>query len=96
MQIKQLEEELGVALLVRHSRLKNSSDRLAGATLYDRAIAILRLIDEARQEITASGGRAVEPLRFGMTPSLMQIVGAELALQMDKAYWTFCSVFPKR
>ena len=83
MQIKQLEEELGVALLVRHSR--GIEPTAVGATLYDRAIAILRLIDEARQEITASGGRAVEPLRFGMTPSLMQIVGAELALQMGES-----------
>ena len=80
MQIKQLEEELGVALLVRHSR--GIEPTAAGTILYDRAITILRLIDEARQEIAASSGRAVEPLRFGMTPSLMQIVGPELALHM--------------
>jgi LysR family transcriptional regulator, nitrogen assimilation regulatory protein len=80
MQIKQLEEELGIALLVRHSRGIDPTP--AGRILYDRAIEILKLTEEARQQVVASGNRAFEPLRFGITPSVMQIVGPELALQM--------------
>jgi LysR family nitrogen assimilation transcriptional regulator len=79
-QIKQLEEELGVPLLIRHSR--GIEPTPAGLILHRRAIEILRLIDEARQEIAASHDEAGEPLRFGITPSLMQIIGPELAIQM--------------
>lgn len=80
MQIKQLEEELAVTLLVRHSR--GAEPTPAGVILYDRAIAILKLIEDTRRELMALEGQSVEPLRFGITPSLMQMIGPELALQM--------------
>lgn len=82
MQIKQLEEDLGTPLLVRHSR--GIAPTPAGLILHRRAIEILKLVEEARQEIAVAGDEPVEPLRFGITPSLMQIVGPELAIHMQQ------------
>lgn len=78
MQIKQLEESLGVPLLVRHSRGVEATK--AGAILRERAIAILKLVDETRKEVSASQQMTSEPIRVGITPALMMIVGTEIAL----------------
>ncbi|WP_082359162.1 LysR family transcriptional regulator [Bosea sp. AAP35] len=78
MQIKQLEEELGVSLLTRHSR--GVSLTAAGQTLLARAIQILELVDLTRREVS---GDAQEAVRFGLTPSLMQIIGPELLLRIS-------------
>lgn len=80
MQIKLLEEELGVTLLVRHSR--GTGPTPEGALLYERALTILKLVEETRRELMAAGVPSIELLRFGITPSLMQMIGSELALQM--------------
>ena len=82
MQIKQLEEDLGTPLLVRHSR--GIVPTSAGLILHRRAIEILKLIEEARQEIVAAEDEPDEALRLGITPSLMQIVGHELAIHMQQ------------
>ncbi len=79
MQIKQLEEALGVSLLTRHSR--GVSLTAAGQTLLARAIQILELVDIACREVR---GDAREAVRFGLTPSLMQIIGPELLLRISK------------
>lgn len=79
MQIKLLEDELGVSLLTRHSRGVSLTG--AGATLLPRAIQILELVDLARREVR---GDARETVRFGLTPSLMQIIGPELLLRISQ------------
>ncbi len=79
MQIKLLEEELGSALLVRHSRGVVATE--AGHLLHKHALAIRRLVDLAREDVMRLAGRSAKPLRLGMTPSLMQIVGPEIAVQ---------------
>ncbi len=78
-QIKLLEQELGVPLLVRHSRGVSATE--AGRLLHAHAVSILRAVEEARREVMLLAGKAPEPLRLGMTPSLMQIVGPRLAEQ---------------
>jgi LysR family nitrogen assimilation transcriptional regulator len=80
MQIRQLEEDLGVALLVRHSRGVEPTE--AGALLHARALAILKLVEESRQEVSACGREESERIRLGLTPSLMALVGAELAVEV--------------
>lgn len=78
MQIRQLEEELGVALLVRHSR--GVEPTKAGALLHSRAAAILNLVEQTRKEVAACDREQSETIRFGITPALMLVVGTELAI----------------
>jgi LysR family nitrogen assimilation transcriptional regulator len=78
MQIRQLEEDLGVCLLVRHSR--GIEPTKAGTLLHARALAILRQVDEARQEVANCEKEDSEPIRLGITPALMLSIGTELAL----------------
>jgi LysR family transcriptional regulator, nitrogen assimilation regulatory protein len=77
--IKRLEAELGLPLLVRHSR--GVEPTKAGRKLHSHAVAIANLVAEARQDIMQLAGKAPKPLRLGMTPSLMQIIGPEIAVR---------------
>jgi LysR family transcriptional regulator, nitrogen assimilation regulatory protein len=78
MQIRQIEEDLGVTLLVRHSR--GIEPTRAGTLLHSRALAILKLVEETRQEVSTCDREEREPIRFGINPALMAIAGTELAL----------------
>lgn len=80
MQVRQLEEDLGVALLHRHSRGVQPTQ--AGALLYERACAILGLVNETRREVAAMATDAVQPVRLGMTSSLILAIGAALAVRV--------------
>jgi LysR family nitrogen assimilation transcriptional regulator len=77
MQIRQIEEDLGVALLVRHSRGVEPTE--AGRFLHSRALVILKLVEETSREVAAYQGEGRETIRFGINPPLMAIAGAELA-----------------
>src|SRR5512144_3221536 len=66
MQIRQLEEDLGIALLVRHSR--GVEPTKAGKLLYSRALDILKLVEETRDEVSAAERGDSEAIRFGITP----------------------------
>jgi LysR family nitrogen assimilation transcriptional regulator len=83
-QIRQIEEDLGVALLVRHSR--GVEPTKAGTLLHTRALAILKLVEETRQEISACNREEQETIRFGITPALMTITGTELALAVREHF----------
>jgi LysR family nitrogen assimilation transcriptional regulator len=78
MQIRQLEEDLGVALLVRHSR--GVEPTKAGTLLRHRALAILKLVEESKQEVRTCEREDSESIRLGITPALMLICGTEIAL----------------
>src|SRR5687768_17244234 len=78
MQIRQMEEDLGVALLVRHSR--GVEPTKAGALLYARAISILKLVEETRRAVSECERGESETIRFGITPALMMAIGTELTL----------------
>lgn len=78
MQIRQLEEDLGVALLVRHSR--GVEPTKAGSLLHERALAILKLVEDARKDVSACVRDKNELIRLGTTPALMPIVGPEIAV----------------
>ena len=64
-QIKQLEDDLGVSLLVRHSRGVDATK--SGRRLYDRAVEILKLVEDTRREVIASKGNPTEAIRLGIT-----------------------------
>ncbi|ADZ69536.1 LysR family transcriptional regulator [Polymorphum gilvum] len=76
IQIRQLEESLGVPLFDRHSR--GVSMTPAGQRLHERACTILRLMEEAESEIRSFGESRRETLTFGVTPSIMRLVGSEI------------------
>src|SRR3954464_7804861 len=72
MQIRQLEEDLGVSLLVRHSRGIETTP--AGKLLYDRAIQILGLVEDTRRDLAAHDVGSMESVRLGTTPALMAAI----------------------
>ena len=79
LQIRQLEETLGTALLTRHSR--GVEPTAAGHLLFERAHQILRLVDETRTEVLALSGPVAETVRLGVTPSIMNMIGYDLLTQ---------------
>ena len=79
MQIRQLEESLGVELLRRHSR--GVAPTRAGQALYERACEILRLVEEAEQQVAAAGRFDSEVVVLGVTNGFMNIVGRDLILE---------------
>ncbi|HWX47105.1 MAG TPA: LysR substrate-binding domain-containing protein [Roseomonas sp.] len=78
LQIRQLEEELGVALLQRHSR--GVTPTPAGQVLYERACDILRLVEDARREVKAASGTLRENISLGMTNGVTNLLGVEIML----------------
>lgn len=76
LQIRQLEDDVGVPLLVRHSRGVVPTD--AGRLLFDRAVAILAQVAETRAEVAALGRGARETVRLGLSPSIMLLAGSDL------------------
>jgi LysR family nitrogen assimilation transcriptional regulator len=78
LQIKQLERELDVVLLVRHSRGVVPTN--AGKLLFERAQSILKLVEESRREVKALGSVARETVILGVTPSIMLQVGSDILL----------------
>lgn len=79
-QIRQLEESLGVPLLVRHSR--GVFPTAVGALLFRRAADILQLVAETRRDVAALGGQSREEVTLGLTPSIALLLGSELMLQV--------------
>lgn len=75
-QVRQLEEDLGVALLVRHSRGIEPTE--AGKLLHARGIAIIKLVEEACRDAVAVASTNHEHVRLGITPTLMLSIGADL------------------
>jgi LysR family nitrogen assimilation transcriptional regulator len=79
LQIRQLEEELGVKLLSRHSR--GVSPTRAGRLLYERACDVLRLLEATEREVTAVGRHDREGIVLGVTNGFANIVGRDLVLE---------------
>jgi LysR family nitrogen assimilation transcriptional regulator len=79
LQIRQLEEDLGSALLIRHSRGVEPTP--AGLTLFERAQKILALVEETRADMLALRGTVSETVRLGITPSIMSLIGYDLLVE---------------
>jgi LysR family nitrogen assimilation transcriptional regulator len=76
LQIRQLEQQVGVALLQRHSR--GVTPTRAGQLLYERACEILRLVEETGREVAAAGRHDQEGIVLGLTNGFANIVGRDL------------------
>ena len=77
-QIRQLEQELGVALIRRHSR--GVTPTPAGMLLYRHAQKLLDDLDLAAREVRAMSGAGQEQLRLGVSPSMVLILGPDAML----------------
>lgn len=79
IQIRNLEDELGVALLKRHSR--GVEPTAAGEILLRHAMDILARVETASHEVKAAGSASRITVNFGVTPSIMRLVGADLVVE---------------
>lgn len=72
MQIRKLEDELGIELLHRHSRGVAPTE--AGRLLTDHAGAILRRVERARQELIDFSGAPRGTVGLGVTPTVGRVL----------------------
>lgn len=84
LQIRQLEGELKVGLLVRHSRGVTPTE--AGRLLCERGLAILREVEATRRDVMATAGRSWEAIRLGLSPSQMAMLGPDLVLRARASF----------
>jgi LysR family nitrogen assimilation transcriptional regulator len=91
MQIRQLEEDLGVALLIRHSRGVEPTP--AGMLLHARACEILDLVEQARKDVAAQDDAGSEAIRLGLTPMVMLVIGPDIVVNVrDRIPQVFLSL----
>jgi LysR family nitrogen assimilation transcriptional regulator len=76
LQVKELEDQFRVSLLRRHSR--GIEMTTSGADLYDRALKILELVDDASHALSADA--PIPNLRLGAPPSIARMIGVEAML----------------
>lgn len=77
-QMRQLEAELGVALLARHSRGVTATP--AGALLLDRARKIIADVAAAERDLKSLGAVKTDHVALGVPPSLMLLLGPDLLI----------------
>ncbi len=83
-QVRLLEEELGVQLLLRHS--KGAEPTEAGTSLQMGASAMLRLAEDVRSQVLASTSEVVGSLRIGFPMSVGATVIAKVAVRFHQAH----------
>lgn len=83
LQVRQLEEELGVKLLNRHARGVTPTE--AGQLLYEHAGIILRKIERAKHEIVDVAASPRGKVAIGLTPTVSLILGATLVEKYREA-----------
>ena len=79
VQIKALEEQLGVELLVRHSR--GVTPTRAGQLVYERARQILRLVDETERDVAALLPPHLARIELGMSTAIIAPVGRDVIVE---------------
>lgn len=84
LQIRKLEEELGVILLNRHSRGVTPTE--AGLLLREHANIILRQIERAKLSLTDLSGPPRGKIAVGVTPTLNLILSAQLVERCIRDY----------
>ena len=75
--LRNLERETNVRLVTRHSR--GIEPTPAGLLLHDRALDIMRSLDETKRELGALGATAQPRLLLGTTPPMQRLFAAVLA-----------------
>lgn len=75
-QVRKLEDELGVQLLVRHSRGVSPTE--AGLKLQGHAEVLLRQLERAKQDLVDFSGPPKGNISLGMTPTTSLVLAAPL------------------
>ncbi|MBY4677124.1 LysR family transcriptional regulator [Marinobacterium arenosum] len=83
-QLRNLEEELGMALFIRTGRGVELTD--AGRVFLDRARAIITDIDDLSEEIRGLKGIVSGKVRIGLPPTESQFLSAPLVLRIKEKY----------
>lgn len=83
VQIKAMEERLGVELLVRHSR--GVAPTRAGQLVYERARQILRLVDETQQDVAALLRLQPTHIDLGLSTAIIAPVGRDVMIEARSA-----------
>ena len=83
VQIRQLESELGLDLLVRHSRGVTPTE--AGKLLFERARRILADVEATQRELQAFSSPKTDHVVLGMPPSLMLLLGPDLLIEARRS-----------
>jgi len=83
-QIKMLEEELSVALFTRHGR--GMVLTAEGHTLLERASAILRLMEDARVEISSGRDAVKGTVSLGVPPTAGEVIAGPLVERFIKQH----------
>ena len=78
VQIRQLESELGLELLVRHSR--GVTPTQAGTLLFERAKRIIADVEATQRELQALNNARADHLVLGVPPSIMLLLGPDILL----------------
>lgn len=78
VQLRELEEEMGVPLLHRHSRGVDPTQ--AGQVLYQHARRILEQVDQLKAEVVHAHHAARRPLSVGLPTALMRLIGPDLQM----------------
>lgn len=78
LQIRAMEDRLGIRLLHRHSRGVRPTE--AGAELYCRACRILAMVDETERVLVPPSIAPGRALRLGVPPSALRVIGVEAVL----------------
>ncbi len=79
VQIRQLESELGLDLLVRHSRGVTPTE--AGKLLFERARRILADVEATQRELQAFTTPRIDHVVLGVPPSLMLLLGPDILIE---------------
>ena len=84
LQVRKLEDELGVKLLIRHSR--GVTPTAEGLLLRDHAIVILRQLERAKLSVTDLAGQPRGKIAVGVTPTLNLVLAAQLVERCRRDY----------
>lgn len=82
LQLRELEQEIGVPLLSRHSR--GVEPTAAGQLLYRHAKRILEDLEQAKTEVVQAHLAARQPLSLGLTTSLTLLIGGDLQIAAER------------
>lgn len=81
LQVRGMEERLGVELLERSAR--GVTPTLAGAALLLRARELLASLERVEHEVAALGSPEARTIRLGVPPSAARLVGADVMLRAE-------------